>query len=275
MAEPIGTVSDFGGRAIHWGERPGEGPTVVFVNGCGLAREHWGDVVDLLPDLRTVTFDRPGMGGTRWPGTMPMLAEEVLSLRELVDHTGAPAVVVAHSMAAFHAEALARLHPELVAGVVMVDGSVEYLARRVRPRGPGVARFVRRASRFAPVAWGGVLTHRVGASLQSRLNVGHDWDRRFGDLYRDPDALAMGLAEAQAYWTQAWDLLELRARTSWPGTPVVVLTASQAPEAPDWVERQHRYATQLGGRQVVVDDSRHLMMIDRPEVIAEAVRAVR
>ena len=31
----------------------------------------------------------------------------------------------------------------------------------------------------------------------------------------------------------------------------------------------------LKGRQVVVEDSRHLIMLDRPDLVAEAVRALR
>lgn len=275
MASTVGPVSDFGGRAIHWDEHPGDGPPIVFANGCGLAREHWAGVVAELEDAHVVTFDRPGMGGTRWPGHLPTLAEEVRSLYELVGAVGSPAVIVAHSMASFHAEALARVHPEQVAGLVLVDGSVEFLARRPRAHGPGLARAVRWVTRVQPAALLGEVTHRVGAAMQSRLNVGHDWDLRFGDLYRDPDALAMGVAEATAYPTQAWDLLGVRGSHPMPPVPVVVLTALVAPEAPDWVQRQYRYAQLLGARQVVVEDSNHLMMIDRPDVVAAAARAVR
>lgn len=274
MAATVVHVSDFGGRAIHWDEQVGAGPTVVLVNGCGLAREHWTDLLVLLRDRHVVTFDRPGMGGTRWPGTLPTLAEEVRSLHELVLACGAPAVLVAHSMASFHAEALARVHPELVAGLVLVDGSVEWLAQRPPLPTPRLARAVRGITAVPGLSGLGELSHRVGAAMQSRLNAGHEWDLRFGDLYRDPEALAMGVAEAQAYWGQAWDLLDLRRRWPLRAVPSVVLTALEAPEAPDWVERQRRYARLLGARQVVVEDSRHLMMIDRPDVIAAALAAV-
>ena len=38
-----------------------------------------------------------------------------------------------------------------------------------------------------------------------------------------------------------------------------------------WVRKQRVLAHRVGGRQVVVDQSRHLMMVDRPDAVAEAV----
>ena len=41
-----------------------------------------------------------------------------------------------------------------------------------------------------------------------------------------------------------------------------------------WVRKQRVLADRVGARQVVVDDSRHLMMVDRPDLVADAVRAL-
>ncbi|OYO04511.1 alpha/beta fold hydrolase [Enemella evansiae] len=275
MAVTIANVNDFGGRAIHWREQSGSGPTVLLMNGAGLAAEHWDQVVALLPGRHLVRFDRPGMGGTRWPGTLPTLAEEVRSLTELVRTVGAPAVLVAHSMAAFHAEALARLRPELVAGLVLVDGSVEFPARPPRAVGVRLIRSLQQIARRAPVLHLGSLAHRAGASLQSRrLTLRHQWERRVGELYDDPESVAMGLAESAAYPRQAWDLLALRRDHPMPDLPVLVLTAADQTVERDWPVRQRRLTRLLGGRQLLVEGSDHLMMIDRPEVIADGVRAL-
>lgn len=275
MATTIANVNDFGGRAIHWRENPGAGPSVVLLNGAGLAAEHWSDLVALLPERHVVRFDRPGMGGTRWPGTLPTLAEEVRSLTELVRSTGAPAVLVAHSMASFHAEALARLRPELVSGLVLVDGSVEFPAREPRATSLRLITSLQQIVRRAPVLHLGSLAHRAGASLQSRrLNLRHQWEERVGELYDDADAVAMGLAEAAAYPRQAWDLLQLRRDRPMPPVPVLVLTAADQSVEPDWPARQRRLARLLAGRQILVDGSDHLMMIDRPDVIADAIGAL-
>lgn len=275
MASTVAAVNDFGGRAIHWREEPGTGPTVLLMNGAGLAAEHWSEVVARLPGRHVVRFDRPGMGGTRWPGTLPTLAEEVRSLTELVREAGAPALLVAHSMAGFHAEALARLRPELVAGLVLVDGSVEFPARPPRAVGLRLIRSLQQIVRRAPVLHLGSLAHRAGASLQSRrLGLGHQWERRVGELYDDPESVAMGLAEAAAYPRQAWDLLGVRRDWPMPDRPVLVLTAADQNVERDWPARQQRLTRLLGGRQLLVEGSDHLMMIDRPDAIADAVRSL-
>lgn len=274
MVEPAGSVSQFGGRLIHWHNQPGADPTIVLMNGCGLSCEHWQLVIDLLPDLHVVTYDRPGLGGTPWPGRLPRLAEEVASLADLVRDRGAPAVLVAHSMASFHAEALARLHPELVAGVVMVDGSCEWQSQPPRERGVWLPKTVYRVVRVKPFDRLGSLAHRLGAATQSLRHSGHVWDPRLSYVYRDPDSVAMGAAESESYLGQAWDLNRIRAAKSMPRRRIIVLTAALPYNARD-LASQHRFARLIGGRQVVVEQSHHLMMIDRPDAIVEAILVAR
>jgi pimeloyl-ACP methyl ester carboxylesterase len=53
----------------------------------------------------------------------------------------------------------------------------------------------------------------------------------------------------------------------------VVLTAA-GDGGRSWVADQRRLAELLSARQVVRDDSRHLMMLDRPDVVADALRSL-
>ena len=145
-----GRVVVAGGRAVHIVEQAGDAPVVLFLGGCGVAYYAWDSVVALLGGRRIVRMDRPGMAGTPWPGRLPTLAEEVDTLADLIGMIGSIPVIVAHSMGGPHAEALARRHPDLVAGLILVDGSVERtprppsglegarrraeLAHRIRPR---------------------------------------------------------------------------------------------------------------------------------------------
>ncbi|MEL4505883.1 alpha/beta hydrolase [Luteococcus sp. H138] len=275
MVEPKGRVALCAGRQLHWRERVGEEPAVVMMNGCGLAMEFWRDLIGLLPSVRVLSYDRPGMGGTAWPGHLPSLDEEVASLADLLDQRGiAGVVLVAHSMAAFHAEALARLRPELVSGLVLVDGSVEWYPTRPDLPAPTLARRLGRVVESLSLNRLAGMAFRFGSYLQTN----HEWSRlghgRLPSIYRDADSLAMGLAESMAYDRQGWDLLQLRARAPWPGLPTVVLSAADAEDG-KWVAQQRRLAHLLSARHVVVPDSKHLMMLDRPDVIAAAIHAVR
>jgi pimeloyl-ACP methyl ester carboxylesterase len=92
--------------------------------------------------------------------------------------------------------------------------------------------------------------------------------------FQDPDAIASVLAEQATYSEQAWDLAELRESYAWPQTPTIVLTAAEKGRA-RWIAEQAQLAALLGARHIVTEDSRHLIMIDRPDVVAQAVRGLR
>jgi len=69
-----------------------------------------------------------------------------------------------------------------------------------------------------------------------------------------------------------WRPREQRGARAWPGVGCLVLSAGQA-SGGRHLDEQRDLAGQLGGRQLVVDGSRHLMMLDRPEAIVAAVEA--
>lgn len=272
MVEPRGPVLVCAGREFHVREHEGDAPPVVLMSGCGLAMEYWREVNRRLGDRRVLAYDRPGMGGTEWPGKLPTLAQEVASLADLFDQQGIRgAVLVAHSMASFHAEALARLHPELVSGVVMVDGSVEWYTRRPVANFRQVPSRLRTALRLGHAGPIGGYVWRLGTWFQSNRGLDRLGFGRIPAIYRDPDSLVMATAESIAYARQGWDLLQLRPDHRWSGIPTVMLTAGRD-EA--WIASQARYAELLGGRQVVVEESKHLMMLDCPDVIVDAVRSL-
>ena len=272
---PADGRSTLGGRVVHLVSQPGAGPPILLLGGCGVPSYDWDLVAELLPDLALLRVDRAGLLGSPWPGELPRLADEVATLEALLVTVG-PAAVVAHSMAGFHAEALARKRPDLVVGLVLIDASVEWAPRRPRPRRGWLwlARFVRRAMVVRPLRPAGSFVQRVLAAAQSHRRFVEPVNPMARRTFRDPDTIASVLAEQAAYAEQAWDLVQLRESSRWPAIPTVVLSAA-AGRGGRWIADQARLATLLNARQIVVADSRHLIMIDRPDVVAEAVRALR
>lgn len=252
---------------------PGHSPDpVLFLNGCALAAAGWLPVIEQMPDRDVIAIDRPGFADTPWPGTLPDLAGELAAMERAI--AGHPRVViVAHSMASFRAEAFARLHPGRVAGIVLVDPSIE----DYRFRGP--------AGRFSLATWLPI----IGA-LVSREEIGEfvSWlshqgflrqtgsgrvldPEAFKDPYTDPDTLKASIAEWLSYRSQAADLQSLRRRTD----PVRARTSALlAPPLPG--TRRSAILTDSFADLVrhEIRDSRHLMMIDRPDMIVEAVDEV-
>ncbi|WP_375423975.1 alpha/beta fold hydrolase [uncultured Friedmanniella sp.] len=269
---------ELGGRRVWLTEQEGRRPAVVLLGGCGVPSALWQPVVDLLPGRCVVRLDRPGMLGTPWPGRLPRLDEEVATLAALVGRTRVPVVLVGHSMAGPHAEVFVRRYPELVQGLVVVDGSVEWDLRPAGRRDRALrafwlvaARAVQSGLRPPPLRLVARLGGRVVVAAQSRLRL---WEPMPAvAALGDPDAAASVVAENGAYTDQLRDLDRVRAERPWPGLPTVVLTAA-GDGGSSWVHAQRRLADLLAARQVVVEDSRHLMMLDCPQRIADAVRAV-
>jgi poly(3-hydroxyoctanoate) depolymerase len=269
-------VTELGGRLVHLWVVPGAGTPVLLLPGCAVPSYAFRPVETALPGRWMVALDRPGMVDTPWPGRLPTLAEEVATLLALCEAVGTPPVVVAHSMAGPHAEALVRQHPGAVRGLVLLDASIEVDAQR-----PSAAfdrawltasKVALEGSRLPPFAVTAALSARVAVWSQSqRLRINYSRPPGTEELFRRPDTLASLVAEQAAYADQLADLQDLLETTTWPGTPAAVLTAGSRA---GWVRKQRVLAHRLGARQVVVDESRHLMMLDRPDAVADAVVAL-
>jgi pimeloyl-ACP methyl ester carboxylesterase len=271
---PADGLALLGGRTVHVVSRPGAGPPVVLLGGCGVPSYDWDLVADLLPELALVRLDRPGLLGSAWPDELPQLAAEVATLEALLGTVG-PAIVVAHSMAGFHAEALVRQRPDLVVGLVLADGSVELKPPRpmLRRGWLWLARLVHRAMVVPVLPLACSFVQRLLVAAQSHRRLTEPVDSLTRQTFRDPETIASVVAEQAAYAEQAWDLAELRKEYVWPAVPTIVLTAAER-RSGRWIAKQAQLAEILNARQVVVEDSRHLIMIDRPDVVAEAVRGL-
>jgi pimeloyl-ACP methyl ester carboxylesterase len=270
-----GHVVSLGGREIHLVSSPGPGPVIVFLGGCGVPSYHWEQVVERLGPSRTVLMDRPGLLGTRWPGTLPTLDDEIATLADLVGRIPAPVFLVGHSMAGPHVEAFARLHPEKLGGLVMIDASVEWRVHHQRSGAPWLAasRFVYAATAWRPLRLIGSATDRVATAWMS--------DRRITDpvrpvaraAYRNRDVMASVVAEQAAYSQQMHDLADLRRLHPWPGVPTIVLAAMRN-QGRGWRTKQRWLADLLRAEYREVSQSRHMMMLDDPAAIAAAVRSL-
>lgn len=136
----------------------GDGPVVVCVPGMGELRSSFRHLAPRLVEAgyRVVTMDLRGHGDS--DVAFDAFDDEVLAgdLAALVDHVGAPAVVVGNSMGAAGAVLLAARHPRLVSGLVLIGPFV-------RDTGSPLLRLVMRVALLRP--WGRALWARFHRSL--------------------------------------------------------------------------------------------------------------
>ncbi|MGW0081610.1 alpha/beta fold hydrolase [Streptomyces sp. NPDC003393] len=271
---------------VHHVVVDGSGPPCVLSAGLGLCWFDWDPVVPLLAADRTVVrFDRPGLGLSGHTRRRPTLAGEARRIAAVVDalRLDGPVTLVGHSLAGFHAEAFARLFPERAAGLVLVDSSVE---EDPRPRRAGAVRdTVTRA--YATLVSAAGLPRVAGPSLRRAAvragRVGGPDPAPYDAVLRAYSTgrwLHAALAENATYTDQAVALAALRRRRPLPpGLPVTVLVADD-PRRPahrraSWLARQRDLAALLNGTPRVCSPSGHLLMLDHPRAVAEAVLHTR
>ncbi|MGV1079298.1 MAG: alpha/beta fold hydrolase, partial [Candidatus Nanopelagicales bacterium] len=256
-----------------------DGPAVLFSNGMGLILDYWDPVVRRLPGLLCIRFDRPGLGGSpARPSTSVEVEAEVDRLVAVADRLvpGRPLVLVGHSLGALFAQLSARLHPERVVGLVLVDPADP---REYATDDNGNASLMGRAlkaatqvPKLANVA-GGAMERAVtfAATVRPdgpRLTTGQ---RR---LQASPRHLASAIEESARSGRQCRQCLELEARHAMPDIPIRVLVGAQAGRLlrirnDAWVKRSKDRIPAYGpGARMEVYRSAHLMMLDVPDLLA-------
>ncbi len=255
------------GREVYT-ECAGTGtPTVVLVSGSQGAHDVWSVLpkplatslapADLEPSTsavapsvsaftRVCSYDRPGtyrLDGTRSPGTpvaQPTTAEQgVADLHAWLTAAGIPGpyVLVGHSWGGLIATLYASTYPSDVAGIVLVDPASTYLRDALTPA---------------------------------------QWDT-FVALTRS--VVDGSGAEAPDY-VDSIDVV--RAAPSPPPVPAVVLTSDRpfdfgaggAEAWPAWGAAQARLAEQLHARHVTRTNSGHLIAVEQPRLVTNAIRDV-
>lgn len=264
-AAPTSEAADGdGGEAA---DGAGSLPPVLLLNGCAMAAASWLPVIERLPGREVLALDRPGFAGTDWTGRVPDLASEVAIVQRIVTR---PVVVVAHSMASFRAEALARLRPELVAGLVLVDPSIEGHSHRGLASTFGSASWLRSLDAVTSPAEIRTLAAHVshrGFLRQTTSARALDWGV-FKDPYAQPETLKATVAEWLSYRQQAADLTALRRSTMRVAATTSAMFASPFPNRRRAAILDRSFAHL---QRIDLDDSGHLMMIDRPDEIVRAV----
>ncbi|NKY84227.1 alpha/beta fold hydrolase [Nocardia veterana] len=105
-------------------EDQGAGRPLLFVHGWGTSGRVWGaQQAELVNEFRVVTVDWRGCGRSDRPVTGNTLPGVVADLVELIARLGLEhPIVVGSSVGATFATELALAHPDLLGGVVAVDG---------------------------------------------------------------------------------------------------------------------------------------------------------
>ena len=105
-------------------------PPVVFVSGFGDRVSSWMSVQRKVAEVtRTISYDRAGLGESEMLSANRSLDTLVFELNELLkkENVESPYILVGHSYGGHIIRYFAHKHPERVAGLVLVDATVEFM----------------------------------------------------------------------------------------------------------------------------------------------------
>jgi len=255
----------------------------VFEAGLGLPLEVWHPVVERLPGVCCILADRPGLGGSAPWEHPPGLADQVALIGDVLAASSPvpdqPVALVGHSYAAILVEAFARLHPDHVWALVLVDPSLpaqEAAGTTVVERFPHAARSLARRLRRL----GRWLGWALAAGGTTWVGTGPSSSGPIARAYRDPVHQRASVEELLEIGGEAAELIALAARCAVPDVPIGVIAATRRggpvplPKG-HWVRALTDRARELGPRaQVIRVEGAHLLMLDNPQGLARAIEGV-
>jgi pimeloyl-ACP methyl ester carboxylesterase len=269
------TVPLAGGRHLAAEARGVGSPIVVFEAGMGASSAAWGAVVPAVAQqVRTVVYDRAGLGRSpRDPEPRP-LARLVDDLLALVDHLGpGPLVLVGHSYGGPMCRIAAARRPDRVAGLVLVDQTDEqcplYHTRAMHMQSNLMAALLPFAARVGLMR---MIVRRGAAPLPAELAAA---------VVANDATVAAARGMAAELRPSGADLLALRddppvvpdiAVTLVSGTRKVRFTAKTRTAL--LAAHRARVAASPRGKFVEAARSAHLVPFTEPDVVAREVLAV-
>lgn len=227
--------------------RLGEGdPPIVFLAGAGMDIDSWFKVLPEVASFRTViAVDRLGVGKSDRP-TVPQTGGIIVAaLRSLLAlaEVPPPYVLVGHSLGGLHVELFARLHPDEVAGVVLVEAASPEEA--MDPLRPGI-------------------TARAIGAVAGAIDRLHGRPRGLDEVDHVVETVR-----------------QIGAASPFPDISLVVVTGGKrmrmvpgAAFAAHQEAQRGRAALAPRGRQVIAEASGHFPQLLDPDVVIAAIREV-
>lgn len=273
-----GQLVDVGGYKMHI-DCTGQGtPVVILDSGLGDSYVSWRRAQPQIAQFtRVCSYDRAGAGysgSSSRPRTSQVFAEELHTLLHNAGIVG-PFILVGHSLGGYNVRLFARLYPNEVAGVVLVDSSHPEQKKRFPPALNDMDATWLREQEFFELAMPFGIPRLLGF-------CGSDVEVRAADCNfhtaRESVAELKSVSESAAQTAAAGSLgdLPLAVLSADPNLPEPDLPQDlEMPASEAWQEMQNELA-RLSTRSThaIARNSGHYIQLDRPDLVIEAVRNV-
>ena len=295
---PPGQMVDVGGYRLHI-HCQGEGsPTVVIEAGLGEFSVNWGPVrQEVAKFTRVCTYDRAGLGWSERSPKSRTAQNVVEELHSLLTNTGieGPYVLVGHSIGGLYVRLYAHEYPDEVVGMVLVDASHEEQNLRFpeahrQAEDEYLQQFVSALRLPQILSTVGILAQSPeNYPAQALPPLPPGTEKTYVALLAIDSRFFETLIEEAASVKETFAMVRAAQIGSLGDIPLVVLThglstvpdplglsdeEAQQAEAV-WDELQAELAAlSSSGEQVIAEESGHLVHIDQPELVIDAIRQV-
>ncbi len=289
---PPGRLVSVDGHSMHLNCAGNGSPSVIIDAGNASFSLEWTPVLQALStSTRVCTYDRAGYGWSE-PGPNPRdgarVVEELYALLQNAGEVG-PFVLVGHSLGGVHVRMFAAQYPEQVAGMVLVDTASPLVItpeyELVQRSTIGFYQVMGLLSRSGVLRLLGPLGGKDAMPVTAR-KLPVDQQETYLEMLLNPQQYATAVSEMEEIpqtFEQAYQLET--AVQPLPDWPLIVLTAGKT-DVPgsnpfndqtmvvdaDVIAAQ-LLLTRLSTRaeQRVIQESGHLMYLDAPQAVVEAV----
>lgn len=267
-------------------------PTVILESGLGVPAIGWIKVQPEVANFaRVCSYDRAGYGWSESgpePRTSLQCARELKALLDAAGEKG-PYLLVGHSVGGFNVRVFAGQYPREVAGVVLVDASHEDEVARIESSLPPAVRArlekaMHRDERLDEILdalqfYLGIERFNVATGRSGPDYVPRDLQQEWFYLTQQSKSRNAAASESRAL---SESVAQVRAAGNLGDLPLIVVTAGKAyPDDPFQTDTQRNiwiHVLQVEeshlstrGRQIIVQDSDHMIPFERPDAIVSAI----
>jgi pimeloyl-ACP methyl ester carboxylesterase len=271
-------------RVLRWAEAGSGRPAVVLDAALGEPGSlAWAGVMPLVaPQARVMAYDRAGIGASD-PVSPLTLAVQVDDLAAVAGQAGGPCVLVGHSWGALLAQLVALRHPELVAGLVLVDPAEEKLLAALPPE--EYRQEIDSATAVLDQYESGTLPVTIRDTFRSfaqHLTADQQVQTLILDAYVScyvrPSQARMVGDEKRLVFESLPLLQHSRAAGTLPDVPVVIFSATTGRSKEQrelWTGFHADLAASVPqGRHIVLPDTSHATNQERAPEIADAINRI-
>jgi pimeloyl-ACP methyl ester carboxylesterase len=269
---PIGKLVDVGGYKVHV-YCVGSGSPAVVIVGAGFSF-NWGLVQPEVAKFTQIcAYDHSGIG---WSEDGPA---DSCSLRVNEVHTAlknlgikAPYVLVGHSHGGMVARIYAGKYPDETAGIVFVDHAVVHMSLSGGPKPPNGDGAISAPSPPQLVGGGKVMGIEDDPNFSKMSERDRQLQLWFMAQPRDQAALRANPRTSPECIAQADEMA--KAHPYMLGDkPLVDVDTDEMRDVPGYVDLQKQLlALSHNGKEIIAENSSHFIMVDRPDVVIEAIR---